>query len=113
MDRESHEVVRIRRQQRIPPRFEMIQSGGVVGTIALRSPLRTRYTLAFSEGPTWFFRMPLFTVLFQGESNSSSRLWVQVAPSEKQWNVLIEPGADDLRLLASLAFIQRERWSYS
>ena len=112
-DPEERVVLRIRRNSRVPPRFNMIQDGEVVGTICLRSILRNKYAIALKAGPTWTFRMPLFTVHFHGESTAESRVWVAVGPSKLQWTLLAQPGTDDLRLLAGLAFIHREWWCYS
>jgi hypothetical protein len=113
MDHEERVVLRIRRKSRVPPRFDMIQNGQVVGTIGLRSILRNKYAIALNAGPTWTFRMPLFTICFHGESTAESRVWVAVGPSKRQWNLLAQPGTDDVRLLAGLAFIHREWWCYS
>lgn len=112
-DQEMREVLRIRRLSRIPSRFEVIQAGELVGTIRLRSLLRNRYTLDFREGSTWTFRMPLFSIQFYGMSTTGSRVWVIVGPGKRQWNLLMDPESDDIRLLACLAFIHREWWCYS
>src|SRR5487761_1092453 len=94
LDREEREVLRIRRRRRIPPCFDLIEKGQHVGTIRLRSVLRNRYTLTMNGGPTWTFRMPLFTVLFYGESSIGTRLWVLMA-HKTEWHLLIQAQADD------------------
>ena len=113
LDHQNQEVLRISRYTRVPACFNIIQNGEVVGTIGLRSLLRNKYSLELKDGPTWTFRMPLFTIQFDGESNANSRVWVRLCPSKRQWNLLTQVGADDLRLLAGLAFIHREWWCYS
>jgi hypothetical protein len=113
VDQEERGVLRIRRASRLPPRFSILQNGEVVGTIGLRSFLRNKYSIVLTDGPTWTFRMPLFRIYFHGESSSDSRLWIQVGPGKTQWNLLAQAGADDVRLLAALAFIHREWWCYS
>jgi hypothetical protein len=110
LDHEEREVLRICRTTRLPPRFNMIQNGEVVGTIGLRSIFQNKYAINLKAGPKWTFRMPLFTVYFHGASSSNSRVWVIVGPSKMEWSLLTEAGTDDLRLLAGLAFIHREWW---
>jgi hypothetical protein len=113
MDSDEHEILRVRRETRLPPRFEIVERGEPVGRISLRSPLRNRYTIQFGNEPTWTFHMPLFTILFRAESTSGREVLVRVGPSKKQWNLLAEPGTDSIYLLCALAFIHREWWSYS
>ena len=110
---EGQELLSIRRCTRLPPCFEMIENGQVVGKIALRSILRNKYTLQFHAGPVWTFRMPLFTLNFRGESTEGTYVWARVGPQKTQWNLLVESGADSLHLLSGLAFIHREWWCYS
>ena len=112
-DVEEREVLRIRRTTRFPPCFNMIENGAVVGTVRLRSILLNKYEIVLNAGPTWTFRMPLFTIHFHGESSSNSRVWVYVGPSKMRWTLLAESGTDDVRLLAGLAFIHHEWWCYS
>ncbi len=60
--------------------------------------------------------MPLFTILFHGDSNNSSNkteIWVAVGPSEMEWSILIRPGINDRHLISALAFIHNERWHYA
>lgn len=107
------EVLRIVRRSRWPARFELLQAGRVVGSVERKGLFRNRYVIGLAGGSTWVFRMPLFTICFWGVSERGERLWVQVGPSKQQWNFLLEPGADDLRLIGALAFIHREWWCYS
>ena len=65
-----------------------------------------------SSAPGWMFRMPLFTVFFGGESTAGELFWVEVGPSNLQWNVLFQPGTDQVPLVAGLAFLHRQRWCY-
>jgi hypothetical protein len=111
-DSDGQEVLRVRRDTRFPPRFEMVERGEPVASISLRSLLRNRYTIQVGDEPAWTFRMPLFTVYFRAESASGQEILVQVGPTKKQWNLLAEPGTDSLYLLGALAFIHREWWSY-
>ena len=113
IDRDSREILRIRRRRRIPACFHLVVKGDPIGTVQPRGILRNKYALAFKDGPTWTFHMPLFTWLFWGESNTGERIWVQMGPSKVQWTVRMQPEADDVRLLAGLAFIHREWWCYS
>jgi hypothetical protein len=113
VDSDNREILRIRRTRRMPACFHLVDKGNPVGTVQRRGILRNKYTLAFKDGPTWTFRMPLFTWLFWGESNTGRRIWVRMGPSKIQWTVLMQPEADNVRLLMVLAFIHREWWCYS
>lgn len=112
LDHDEKEVLRIRRRTRFPPRSDILQNGEVVGTIRLRSVLLNRYSLVLKAGPTWTFRMPLFTIRFYGESSANSRVRVLMGP-KVQWMLHLSAGADDVRLVAGLAFIHRQWWCYS
>jgi hypothetical protein len=101
----------IRRASFIPPVFKIIEANRVVGSIRLLSLLRNRYSITIS-GITWTFCMPLFTILFYANSRDGTEMWVEVGPTERQWNILVEPGVAQARLIAALAFIHNERYSY-
>jgi hypothetical protein len=111
-DSDGRELLRIRRESRFPPRFEMTRDSRVVGRIALRSFLRNKYSIALSDQTTWLFRMPLFTILFRGASDSGSEVWVFAGPGKRQWNILLGGEGDGLYILSALAFIHREWWLY-
>jgi hypothetical protein len=110
-DGEAREVLRIRRCKRIPPCFEIAQNGAVVGTIRRLGIVSYRIDLV--GGPRWLFRMPIFTHCFYARSTLDTRVWIQVFSSEMNWIALVQSQADDLRLVASLAFIHRERCAYT
>lgn len=112
-DRNEQEALRVRRNTRFPPRFEMIEDGKPVGIIKLRSLLRNRYTIQFGNEPIWTFHMPLFTIHFRAESASGKEVLVRVGPSKRQWNLLTQPGTDSVYFLCALAFIHREWWCFS
>jgi hypothetical protein len=112
-DPQGKEILRVVRETRFPPRFKIVERGQTVGNVALRSILRNKYSIQFDGGPRWLFRMTLFTVYFPGVSSAGTRVWVRVGPSKRQWNLLVEPEADSVYLLAGLAFIHREWWCYS
>jgi hypothetical protein len=76
------------------------------------SVFRNKYSISIHGVTSWAFHMPLFTVLFYGESSAGDEFWVSVGPSEREWNILIKPGANTAGLLASLAFIHNERYFY-
>jgi hypothetical protein len=114
LDPEGSDVLRIRRISRFPTCFEMTEKDQSVAKIVRRSVLRNKYSLEVKNGQGWTFRMPLFTSSFAGESTSGNLFWVQVGPSESQWNVLFQPGTENPELLAAgLAFIHWERWCYN
>jgi hypothetical protein len=110
---DQQEILRIRRSSYFPPQFELMENGGVVATISLRSILRNKYTFEFKAGPTWTFYMPLYSILFPGESTNGDHFWVRVGPSKRQWNLLVPTGVDGVQLLSCLAFVHREWWCYS
>jgi hypothetical protein len=109
-DPAEREILRVSRDARVPPRFSLLAGGNAVGTMASRPLMRNRYVVNFAAGETWAFHLKLFTVFFPGESAGGKKLWVRVGPSKKQWSLLIQPGADDPRLVAALAFMHREWW---
>ena len=79
----------------------------------MRSLFRIKYSIDIQGAGSWTFRLPLFTVQFRGDSQAGTDVWVIVGPSKMEWNILIRPGTNDLRLLAALAFIHNEWWNYS
>jgi hypothetical protein len=102
----------IRRVSFIPPVFNIIEAERVIGTIKMISVFRNKYSISIDGVKSWTFRMPLFTIFFFGESSTGAEIWVQVGPSEKEWNVLIKPGVITTGLVAALAFIHNERYFY-
>lgn len=111
-DLQGREVVRIRRTSRVPPRFDIVRQGQIVGQIAARSVLRTRYTVALSTGTTWLFYMPLYTVAYWGLCSTGSKFWVGL-DSRRCWRLLFEDDHVGPELLSAMAFIHREQWSYN
>lgn len=108
-DKADKELLRIKRERRLPlAQFVMVENGLRVCTIRERSILLNKYTLDFTNGQRWVFRMPLFTVNFGGSSDTGAtirtRLW-----THNVWYVLIDTNADSPHLVAALAFIHRER----
>jgi hypothetical protein len=103
----------IRRVSLIPSTFDIVESGAVIGTIRMRSIFRNEYSISIEGVNSWTFRMPLFTVLFFGESGAGFEIWVRVGPSEREWNLLIKPGVAQRSLVAALAFLHNERYFYS
>jgi hypothetical protein len=103
----------IRRVSFIPSRFDIMDSSGVTGRIAMRSLFRIKYSIEIEGAGHWTFRLPLFTIRFRGDSLTGEDIWVIVGPSKMEWNILLRPGIDDPRLVAALAFIHNEWWNYS
>ncbi len=110
---EGRKIFTIRRIRRLPATFQMSDGETVVGTIQLRSILRNKYTIRLPDGDEWTIRMPLFTVYFWAESTAGAKVWILVGPSIMHWNLLIEPGSEDIRLIAAISFVQREWCVYS
>lgn len=110
--RDNDQEVIIRRASFIPPAFNVIESGKVIGSIRMRSIFRNKYSVFIDGVNSWTFRMPLYTIRFYGESNDGAEVWVVLGPSKMVWHVLIKPGVKVWPLLAALAFIHNEWWNY-
>lgn len=110
IDAAGNTILQIRRDKLFPPLFSLIADDEVIGTMASRPVMRNRYVVTFATGETWAFHPKLFTAYFPGESADGKKLWVTVGPSKREWSLLIQPGADDPRLVAALAFMHREWW---
>jgi len=90
----------------------MLENGLPVCTINQRSFLRNKFTLNFTSGQKWVFRMPLFTVKFGGMSETGERIRVRFW-SHNIWYVMIDTKADSAQLAVALAFIHRERLRFN
>jgi hypothetical protein len=101
----------IRRVSFLPSTFEIVEVGAVIGTIKMLSIFRNEYSILMANGKSWTFRMPLYTVLFFGVTESACEIWVRLG-SEREWNILIKPGIAQRCLIAALAFIHNERYFY-
>ena|SRR5690349_560543 len=104
-----NEVV-IRRVSFVPSVFELVQKGENTGRIKRIGVLRNHYAISLNDKGVWEFYMPLFTVVFHGESVAGTDMWVRVGPTEREWGVLLKPGIDPHPLIAALAFIHCERY---
>lgn len=92
--------------------FVMLENGLPVCTVNQRSLLRNKFTLNFTSGQKWIFRMPLFTVNFGGWSEAGEKIRVRVR-THNIWYVLIDTKADSAQLAVALAFIHRERLRFN
>jgi uncharacterized protein (DUF2344 family) len=90
----------------------MVHEGRPVCTIRQRSLLRNHFALDFTNGQKWRFRMPLFTAVFRGVSETGEAVRVRVR-THNLWYVFVEPKADTPQLVAALAFIHRERLRFN
>jgi len=103
------EVCRVKRKRSfLFSKFEMVENDSTICTIKQKSIFRNKYTLEFTNGQKWIFRMPLFTVNFSGISEAGEKVRVRLWAHEV-WYVLIDVAADSPQLVAALAFIHRER----
>jgi hypothetical protein len=109
---DGRDEVVIRRASFIPPVFNIIEAGRVIGRVRMRSLFRNKYAIDIDRVNSWTFRMPLFTIRFFGDSSAGVEIWVAVGPSKKEWSVLIKRDAREWPLLAALAFIHVESWNY-
>ena len=92
--------------------FVMIQNGQPACTLRQRSLFRNKYALNFANGQKWVFRMPLFTVLFAGQSETGAKVRARMR-GHNVWYVQLEPAGDNPQLVAALAFIHRERLRFN
>jgi hypothetical protein len=102
----------IRRASFIPPLFNIIEAGTIIGRIGMRSIFRNKYAIDIDGVNSWTFRMPLFTISFHGDSSAGTEIWVVLGPSKREWNILIKPGVKEQPLVAALSFIHAEWWNY-
>ncbi len=98
-DPDRKDEVVIRRASFIPPVFNVIKAGRVIGRIKMRSLFRNKYAIDIDGVNSWTFR-------------TGVEIWVAVGPSKKEWSVLIKRDAREWPLLAALAFIHVESWNY-
>lgn len=103
------ELLRIRRSRRFPwARFHLLVNGNPIGQIRSCGVLFTRYRLSVGDSPDWKFHLPHFTVNFRGICESGDTLRIKRI-DHWNWYVGIQHGAASLPLLATIAFLHRER----
>ena len=108
-DGDGVEVLTIRRERRLPlPRYIMRRGDTPVCTINQKNILRTRYVFDFSDGETWDFRLPLFSIDRSGESSSGKKLQIQ-SHGHRDWAWRLEKGIGDDLLKAAVVFLHREK----
>ncbi len=90
----------------------MLENNLPIGPINQRSFLRNKFTLNFTNGQKWIFRMPLFTARFNGLSETGEKIRVGVR-THNIWYVSIDAHAASPQLVAALAFIHRERLRFN
>jgi len=112
-DKSDKELFRIKLERKWAlAQFMMLENGLPICTINQRSILRNKFTLNFTNGQKWVFKMPLFTVNFGGRSEAGEKIHVRVR-THNVWQVLIDTKADSAQLTVALAFIHRERLRFN
>ena len=112
-DKSDKELFRIKLERKWAlAQFMMLENGLPICTINQRSILRNKFTLNFTNGQKWVFKMPLFTVNFGGWSEAGEKIRVRCR-SHNIWYVLIDAKADSAQLAVALAFIHRERLRFN
>ncbi|SRR5579864_2384366 len=111
-DSDARNEVIIRRESFIPPVFNIVAKGRIVGAIRLISIFRNRYSISIDGANPLVFCMPLYRMFFFGASNLGIETWVRIHPTEREWNILLKPGSAQWPLIAALAFIHNERYRY-
>ena len=113
-DKSDKEVFRIKLERKLAlAQFTMLENGLPICTINQRSVLRNKFTLNFTNGQKWVFKMPLFTVRFSGLSETGEKIRVNGGRTHNIWYVLIDANVDSPQLVSALAFIQRERLRFN
>ena len=108
-DTTEQELLTIRCEERYPlTRFVMVEKGSAVCTIQQKSILQNKYIIEFNDGDRWVFHLPLFTVFYKGVSENGEEVQVRME-HHHTWYVKISSSSDNLRLVAALALIHRER----
>ncbi len=111
-DPQTGEEIVLRRVSFFPSRFTITDAEGVRGTVRMVSILRNKYAINVTGRQPWTFRMPLFRVLFWGETEESPEFWVREV-TKMDWDIHIRTGIEDQPLVAALSFIHVERFNYS
>jgi len=62
----------------IPPVFNIMEAGRIIGRVKMCSVFRNKYAIDIDPVNSWTFRMPLFTIRFFGDSRSGPEIWVAV-----------------------------------
>ena len=89
-DADERDEVVICRASFIPPVFNIMEAGRIIGRVKISSVFRNKYAIDIDSVNSWTFRMPLFTIRFFGNSRSGPEIWVAVGPSKMEWSVLIK-----------------------
>jgi hypothetical protein len=113
LDEGGLEALRVRRISFLPSAFSVVRDGESIGIARVGSLLKNKYDVEIGGTDAWTFYMPLFRVYFFGRSAAGPEVWVRIAPSEQQWNILLRPGLPELPAAGILAFIHNERYFYS
>jgi hypothetical protein len=113
-DKDDKEIFRIKPERRWMPmaRFVMTRDGVTICTIRLRNVVRTKYTLEFTNGEKWQFRMPLFSTNFGGTSEKGEKIRTRFR-SHNNWLMSFEPQHDRPELVCAIAFLHRERLRFN
>ena len=112
-DSMQRQLLTIRCEHRYPYAvFTILEDEHRIGTIYQKSLLLNTYDIVLERNSTrWRFHMPLYTVYFSGSSDTSEAFYVRMRYHE-QWYVKISPANDSIPLMASIAFIHRERMQF-
>jgi hypothetical protein len=105
----NSEEWRIQRSRRLPPQIFEIKTGDqCIGQIIQRGLFCTRYEINLANGIKWNLSLPLFTNGFFGSSSDGGRLlfWFN---NHRLWQAVVDPDHVSIPLIASLAFLHRER----
>jgi hypothetical protein len=106
---DNSEELRFQRTRRfLRTIFDIRTTEGSAGQIVQRNPICTGYEITLANGTKWNLSLPLFTIGFFGSSSNGGRLlfWLK---SHRLWQAVVDTEHDSALLIASLAFIHRER----
>jgi hypothetical protein len=91
-----------------PQKFEIRSGEQSIGQITQHYVVGTGYEISFTNQIKWNLSLPLFTNVFFGSSSEGGRLlfWYN---HHRLWEVVVDPAHNSISLIASLAFLHRER----
>lgn len=105
---ENWSICIISSQTLLKKTFFMSDHGASVCEIRRLGLLAKTYEIKFNSGAIWHIHIPLFSRFYEGVSNSGARINIQLLRHDT-WHVRIFSDCEDIRLLAALAFIHRDR----
>jgi hypothetical protein len=94
-------------------RYVMRRDENPVWTLSIRSLVRKRHRLRFTDAGTWTFDTPFYSwQQFSGSLAGAPKLVGHVGPSKQIWLFGVEPNCETNDLLAAVALMHRNWWRW-